>query len=190
MRSKLRKLYHKLRLILRLPMFKLARNKIDLSDSIEKDVLLRSCKLNKYVYIGPSTHVLWADIGNYTCIAGGCGIGGMNHEYKNACSTNPLLNPYCHIDHRIHIGRDVWIGSKVTILQGLSIGDGAIVGAGSVVTRDVPENTIVIGVPARFYKKHFPDDVWKKIKESNYWDYSPHEAKRILEGLNVKFPLE
>lgn len=184
------KVYHKLRLFLRLPKFKLTRNKIDLTASIERDVLLRSCIINKYVYIGPTTHVLWTDIGNYTCIAGSCGIGGMDHEYKKACSTNPLLNPHCHIDHRIQIGRDVWIGSKVTVLQGVSIGDGAIVGAGSVVTKDVPENTIVFGAPARFYRKRFPDDVWEKIKSSNYWDYPPKEAKRLLENLKIKFPLE
>lgn len=49
----------------------------------------------------------------------------------------------------IHIGRNVWIGSNATVLPSVTIGDGAIVAAGAVVTRDVPENTIVGGVPAR-----------------------------------------
>lgn len=48
----------------------------------------------------------------------------------------------------IHIGSRVWIGSHATILPGVTIGDGAIVAAGAVVTRDVPENTVVGGVPA------------------------------------------
>ena len=52
----------------------------------------------------------------------------------------------------IHIGRNVWIGASATILPGVTIGDGAIVGAGSVVTRDVPENMIVTGVPARILR--------------------------------------
>lgn len=47
------------------------------------------------------------------------------------------------------IGRNVWLGAKVTVIKGVSIGDGAIVGANAVVTRDVPANAIVAGVPAR-----------------------------------------
>lgn len=46
----------------------------------------------------------------------------------------------------------VWIGDKATILPGVTIGEGAIVGANSVVTKDVPANCIVGGVPARILK--------------------------------------
>ena len=53
----------------------------------------------------------------------------------------------------IVLGRNVWVGSNATILQGVTIGDNAIVGAGAVVTKDVPANTIVGGVPARFIKR-------------------------------------
>ena len=43
----------------------------------------------------------------------------------------------------------MWIGANVTILPGVTIGNGAIVSAGAVVTKDVAENTIVAGVPAK-----------------------------------------
>lgn len=49
-------------------------------------------------------------------------------------------------------GKNVWIGSNATILAGVAIGDGAVIAAGAVVTKDVPANTIVGGVPAKFIK--------------------------------------
>lgn len=48
----------------------------------------------------------------------------------------------------VRIGTDVWIGAGATILPGVTIGDGSVVAAGAVVTKDVPSNTIVAGVPA------------------------------------------
>jgi acetyltransferase-like isoleucine patch superfamily enzyme len=53
----------------------------------------------------------------------------------------------------IVIGRNVWIGSNVTILPGVTIGDNAVVAAASVVTKDVPENSIVVGSPARVVRQ-------------------------------------
>lgn len=53
----------------------------------------------------------------------------------------------------IILGRNVWVGANATILQGVTIGDNAVVAAGAVVTRDVPANTLVGGVPARVIKR-------------------------------------
>jgi acetyltransferase-like isoleucine patch superfamily enzyme len=52
----------------------------------------------------------------------------------------------------IIIGNDVWVGANACILGGVTIGDGAIIAAGSVVTKDVPKNTLVAGVPASVIK--------------------------------------
>ncbi len=52
----------------------------------------------------------------------------------------------------IHIGKGAWIGAHATILPNVTIGDNAIIGAGSVVTKDVPDNAIVAGNPARFIR--------------------------------------
>ena len=51
------------------------------------------------------------------------------------------------------IKRNVWIGANATILPGVTVGENAIVAAGAVVTKDVPANTIVGGVPAKFIRK-------------------------------------
>ncbi len=52
----------------------------------------------------------------------------------------------------IHIKKNAWIGANATILQGVTIGENAIVASGSVVSTNVPDNTIVGGIPAKFLK--------------------------------------
>lgn len=52
----------------------------------------------------------------------------------------------------IHIKKNVWIGSHATVLPRVTIGENAIVAAGAVVVKDVPANTIVGGIPAKFIK--------------------------------------
>ncbi|WP_300558068.1 sugar O-acetyltransferase [Companilactobacillus sp.] len=53
----------------------------------------------------------------------------------------------------ISVGNDVWIGGNVTIIGGVHIGNNVIVGAGAVVTKDVPDNSVVGGVPAKIIKQ-------------------------------------
>ena len=52
----------------------------------------------------------------------------------------------------IHVKKNAWIGANATILQGVTIGENAIVAAGSVVSKDVPDNTIVGGIPGQILK--------------------------------------
>ncbi|WP_144210811.1 sugar O-acetyltransferase [Streptococcus constellatus] len=53
----------------------------------------------------------------------------------------------------VTIGNDVWIGGNVTILPGVTIGNNVVVAAGAVVTKDVPDNCVVGGIPAKIIKK-------------------------------------
>ncbi|MDQ3796893.1 MAG: acyltransferase, partial [Pseudomonadota bacterium] len=54
-----------------------------------------------------------------------------------------------HTKGGIVIGDDVWLGVGVIVLDGVHIGNGAVIGAGAVVTRNVPDNAIAVGIPAR-----------------------------------------
>jgi maltose O-acetyltransferase len=81
-------------------------------------------------------------IGNDCLIASHVSINSVTHD------TVASLYRETIIEKKVLIGNNVWIGSHAVILPGISIGDNSIVGAGAVVTKDVPANTIVAGVPA------------------------------------------
>ena len=85
-------------------------------------------------------------IGNGVLIGHNVTLATLNHDERPEYRQNIYPKP-------IKIGNNVWIGSNATILQGVTIGNGAIIGANAVVTKDVPENTIVAGVPAKIIRK-------------------------------------
>lgn len=58
----------------------------------------------------------------------------------------------------IEIGDDCWLGANVTVLPGVKIGKGCTIGAGAVVSKDVPDFSVAVGVPARVVKKVDPVD--------------------------------
>lgn len=73
-------------------------------------------------------------------------LATLNHNLNPEKRGNLIPSP-------IKIGERVWIGANATVLPGVTIGDNAVIGAGSIVTRDVPENTVVTGNPARIKKR-------------------------------------
>lgn len=86
-------------------------------------------------------------LGDDVLVAGQCYIGGG--RYKTKLGAGPMVEQGLVSKGPTIIGNDVWLGAGVRVLDGVRIGDGAIVGGGAVVTKDVPPNTIVGGVPAR-----------------------------------------
>ena len=67
----------------------------------------------------------------------------VNHEPKNIRVIKTK---------EIHIKKNAWIGARVCILPGVTIGENAIVGTGSIVTKDIPDNSIAVGNPAKVIK--------------------------------------
>ena len=86
------------------------------------------------------------EIGNGVLIGHNVTLATLNHDERPEFRQNIYPKP-------IKIGDNVWIGSNATILQGVTIGDGAIIGANAVVTKDVPENMVVAGIPAKIIRK-------------------------------------
>ncbi len=80
------------------------------------------------------------------------------------------------------IGNDVWIGNSVTIMPGVKIGDGAIIGTNSVVTKDVPDYTIVGGNPAKEIRKRFDDETIEFLVNLRWWDWP---IEKITEHVNI-----
>ena len=77
------------------------------------------------------------------------------------CEVEILDSDFHHIDSKnyeiskpIIIGSHVWVGDRATILKGVTIGSGSVIACGAIVTRDVPENTLVAGVPAKVIREN------------------------------------
>ncbi|MBP2688601.1 MAG: Acetyltransferase (isoleucine patch superfamily)-like protein [Deltaproteobacteria bacterium] len=87
------------------------------------------------------------EIGNSTLIAGHCYIGGG--RYRSDRLDIPIMDQGSYSEGPVMIGEDVWLGAGVIVLDGVRIGRGTIIGAGSVVTREIPEYSVAVGVPAR-----------------------------------------
>lgn len=87
-------------------------------------------------------------IGNNCFIAPGVHIYTATHpiNYKERATGLEFGRP-------VKIGNDVWIGGKSIINPGVTIGNNVVIGSGSVVTKDVPNNVVIAGNPARVIKK-------------------------------------
>ena len=92
-------------------------------------------------------------IGNDVMIAPNVLITTVNHPLNPAGRRKHL-----GIAKPVKIGNDVWIGANVTILPGVEIGNNVVIAAGAVVTKNIPDNSLVGGVPAKLIK-NIPNDV-------------------------------
>ena len=110
-------------------------------------------KFGKNVFINHSA-ILSASGGiefeDGVCIAPGVRIATINHDF------NERHTIYTY--GKVLIKKNAWIGIGATICPGVTIGQNAVVGAGAVVTKDVPDNAVVGGCPAKIIKMLNPDE--------------------------------
>jgi phosphonate metabolism protein (transferase hexapeptide repeat family) len=81
----------------------------------------------------------------------------------------------------ITIGHDTWIGHGAVIMPGVTIGNGASIGANAVVTKDVADFAIAVGVPARTIRQRFSDDVASRIDALAWWDWEHEKLHSALQ---------
>lgn len=123
-----------------------------LDDKGGEIILNDGSTLNQFSMI-QSTAENVVEIGNHVAIAPYTRIV-PNHKYDGEKRTGTVKGS-------TRIGDNVWIGAGVTIIIGTNIGENSIIAANSVVTRDIPENIVAGGTPAKFIKT-FEDYVKKK----------------------------
>ena len=114
--------------------------------SIKKIGLYDKVKIGKNVIIMNGFQCMSAGgltIEDNTMISLNCTIATNNHD---------MYDRYVITCKPVHIKKNVWIGVNVTILPGVTVGENAVIGAGAVVTKDVPDNAVVVGNPARVIK--------------------------------------
>jgi len=104
-----------------------------------KDVFIN---INSYFMDGASI-----TIGDHAFIGPSCGFYTANHplDIKDRNQGLEIALP-------ITIGDNCWLGANVTVLPGVTIGNGCVIGAGSIVTKDIPDNSLAMGMPAKVIK--------------------------------------
>lgn len=130
---------------------KITQQPVDESDEIRLPFYTdygRNIHLGKNVFI--NSGVTFTDMGGIyladdVLIGPNATLISVNHPLAADQRHGVELKP-------VHIHRNAWVGANATILPGVTVGENAVVAAGAVVSRNVPANTVVAGVPARVIK--------------------------------------
>ena len=143
-------------LVLRYALLKNIAGSIGDNVSIQPDVYLFNVE-NLFIGDNVSIHPMCyieayggVTIGNDVSIAHGTTIMSVTHKYAD--TTVPIKDQGLTAQPVI-ISDNTWIGAKVTVLGNITIGTGVVLGASTVVTRDIPPNSVAVGVPARVIKE-------------------------------------
>ncbi|MDP3258006.1 DapH/DapD/GlmU-related protein [Bosea sp. (in: a-proteobacteria)] len=148
--------------------------------------------MGDYSYCVGSTQIAYATIGKFANIAAHVRIYASKHPmqraslhhftYRSAWYFEGEADDQAFFDWRaeqaIEIGHDTWIGHGAVIMPGVTVGHGAIIGSNAVVTRDVADFAIAVGVPAKPIRQRFEAPIADRLLALGWWDWS-HEKLHV-----------
>ena len=118
------------------------------------------CEIYSNIIWGSEPYLI--NIGNNVRITSGCKF--VTHDGGVWTLRKMKLLENADIFDKINIGDNVHIGLDTIIMPGVTIGNNCIIGCGAVVTKDIPDNTVAVGVPARPIKSI--EEYYQKAKEN------------------------
>lgn len=150
---------------------------------------IKSTIIGRHSYIGNDSDLSNCIIGSFCSIGSNVSVVNGFHPTSNFVSTHPAFysNTNSNLatfvssnkfpEYRfasegkyVQIGNDCWIGNNVIILAGVKVGNGAVIGAGAVVTKDVDDYAVCVGVPAKIKKFRFKEEQIKFLLKIKWWE--------------------
>jgi virginiamycin A acetyltransferase len=104
-----------------------------------------------------------------------------NSVFLNEESKKQLKQSIVTPESKTIIGNDVWIGMNVIILPNVKVGNGATILAGSVVSKDVPDYTVVGGIPGTVIKMKYNSEIVNKLQQIAWWNWEPKKVEENVE---------
>lgn len=115
-------------------------------------------------------------------------LGGEHRtDWVSTYPFNALLKEYSYIKGHpaskgdIVIGNDVWIGSGAKIMSGVTIGDGAVIGANTLVSKNVPDYYIAVGVGSGYnMRPRFDSSTISRLCECKWWNWDLEDIAKVI----------
>ncbi len=141
-------------------------------------------RFDDYSYVVNDSSIIYSSVGKFCSIAAQTRINPGNHPLDRVALSHFTYRASAYglgeddadffdwrRSHRVALGNDVWIGHGAILLPGVTVGTGAAIGAGAVVTKDVPDFAVFVGVPAKLIRFRFPPEIIAALHRIAWWDW-------------------
>lgn len=164
--------------IKKIKLFILPKNKYINYLRKEGAIIGEKCDIEKDVNFGSEPYLI--KIGNHVRITSGCKL--ITHDGGVWIFRNNEESKNIDLFGKINIGNNVHIGMNSIIMPNVNVGNNVIIGCGAVVTKNIPDNSIAVGVPAKIIEN--VDEYYQKNKDRFYntKNLKPNDKKEYLKA--------